>query len=156
MQLSLTARRVGLSPVALSCPALAIGPILQAGQDVISSYTMPLIEPLNAHVRSLLLQFFVRTVVLSALAASATFFFSSTLSPYGYDTSSTHLFLDDQSLFEGLPGRLAVALTRWDAIYFVSNSERGYIWEQEWAFQRGLGVVVNSARALIPNLHKRC
>ena len=29
------------------------------------------------------------------------------------------------------------SLTRWDAIYFASTAERGYIFEQEWAFGWG-------------------
>ena len=29
------------------------------------------------------------------------------------------------------------SLTRWDAIYFASTAERGYVFEQEWAFGWG-------------------
>ena len=33
--------------------------------------------------------------------------------------------------------RFIESLTRWDAIYFVSVAERGYVFEQEWAFGWG-------------------
>lgn len=33
--------------------------------------------------------------------------------------------------------RLVESLTRWDAIYFASIAERGYVFEQEWAFGWG-------------------
>jgi hypothetical protein len=33
--------------------------------------------------------------------------------------------------------RLLQTLTRWDAIYFASIAERGYVFEQEWAFGWG-------------------
>jgi hypothetical protein len=29
---------------------------------------------------------------------------------------------------------LALRLTRWDALYFTTSSERGHLFEQEWAF----------------------
>ncbi|TID15101.1 glycosyltransferase family 76 protein [Venturia nashicola] len=61
----------------------------------------------------------------------------------GYDTS-TQLLFRGFGLNSTLPsttttsGRLAEKLTRWDAIYFVSSAERGYQYEQEWAFGWGL------------------
>lgn len=54
----------------------------------------------------------------------------------GYDTSA------DISLDHGITtpkswlDLLVLKLTRWDAIYFVSSSMRGYVFEQEWAFSR--------------------
>lgn len=73
----------------------------------------------------------------------------------GYDTSTQLLFRsrgfgdltlplkhdDSQSItrvpITGASLWLLQALTRWDAIYFASISERGYILEQEWAFGWG-------------------
>ncbi|KAF2866932.1 GPI mannosyltransferase 2 [Massariosphaeria phaeospora] len=57
----------------------------------------------------------------------------------GYDTSglilssdSTHRHADFQSW--ALPSRLMLKLLRWDALYFVKAAQRGYHYEQEWAF----------------------
>ncbi|POS84416.1 hypothetical protein EPUL_004833 [Erysiphe pulchra] len=57
----------------------------------------------------------------------------------GYDTSSNLLFTSgyDKDL-PFLVRYLAQKLTRWDAIYYVSISSRGYIFEQDWAFGWGL------------------
>ncbi len=55
----------------------------------------------------------------------------------GYDTSTT---LRESSHSFRLPftlQRIADKLTRWDAIYFVTTSSRGYLFEQEWAFGWG-------------------
>ncbi|KAI1817271.1 glycosyltransferase family 76 protein [Poronia punctata] len=58
-----------------------------------------------------------------------------------YDTSSTLLSADratpHESAFD-LPTRL----TRWDAIYYIQASKRGYLYEQEWAFASGLPTVI--------------
>lgn len=60
----------------------------------------------------------------------------------GYDTS-TQLLFRGFGVNSTLPsttttgGRLAQKLTRWDAIYFASTAERGYQYEQEWAFGWG-------------------
>lgn len=51
----------------------------------------------------------------------------SLLSPCpGYDTSTT--------LLEGVGDSSLLPLIRWDAIYFTETAQRGYIFEQEWAF----------------------
>ncbi|KAI5248274.1 mannosyltransferase [Aureobasidium subglaciale] len=61
----------------------------------------------------------------------------------GYDTSTTLLLLRAQSaqsestLLEDLAKRLASKLVRWDALYFVSVAQRGYVFEQEWAWGWG-------------------
>ena len=79
---------------------------------------------------------------------------------HGYDTS-THLFVARdkdgnvnsngettvqskgsafvqwQELPHQLPNRFLTNLFRWDAIYFVKIAERGYKFEQEWAFGWG-------------------
>ncbi|KAI1342967.1 GPI mannosyltransferase 2 [Xylariaceae sp. FL0016] len=58
-----------------------------------------------------------------------------------YDTSSTLLYERASSAewFFDLPTRL----TRWDAIYFMQMSRRGYLFEQEWAFGSGLPAVIS-------------
>lgn len=38
---------------------------------------------------------------------------------------------------------LAVRLTRWDAIYFTQSANRGYVFEQEWAFGYGMPLLVS-------------
>jgi phosphatidylinositol glycan class V len=57
----------------------------------------------------------------------------------GYDTSGLILFINDgnrhvqyQSL--SVIERLTLKLFRWDALYFVKATQRGYEYEQEWAF----------------------
>lgn len=60
----------------------------------------------------------------------------------GYDTSSS---LIEASLGKELPVFLRLLinkLKRWDAIYFVKTAERGYLFEQEWAFGWGFTRVV--------------
>jgi len=49
----------------------------------------------------------------------------------GYDTSTT--------LLVG-----ANKLVRWDAIYFVSKAQRGEVFEQEWAFGKGVSTLLSS------------
>ncbi|KAJ0337920.1 hypothetical protein COL922a_006233 [Colletotrichum nupharicola] len=46
-----------------------------------------------------------------------------------YDTSTTLMLNRSES---GLS--LVTRLTRWDAIYFTQSAKRGYVYEQEWAF----------------------
>lgn len=56
----------------------------------------------------------------------------------GYDTSTRIVF--DQyntrphSWLAGIVQHITLRLTRWDAIYFSTSSERGHLYEQEWAF----------------------
>jgi hypothetical protein len=75
----------------------------------------------------------------------------------GYDTSTTLLGLEhvptntsnEKGNIAGIPEPRAIfplllqKLVRWDAIYFVKIAERGYLFEQEWAFGYGrvLGIV---------------
>ncbi|KAI1200134.1 GPI mannosyltransferase 2 [Nemania serpens] len=65
----------------------------------------------------------------------------SGLSP-AYDTSST-LLSTHQATFHESAFDLATRLTRWDAIYFIRASQRGYLFEQEWAFASGLPTVIS-------------
>ncbi|KAI0542019.1 GPI mannosyltransferase 2 [Xylaria digitata] len=73
----------------------------------------------------------------------------SGLSP-AYDTSSTLLSTTlatyNESAFD-----LATRLTRWDAIYFVQASRRGYLFEQEWAFASGLPTVISFLTKVLVN-----
>lgn len=60
-----------------------------------------------------------------------------------YDTSSTlipppHAASFDESAFD-----IATRLTRWDAIYYIQSARRGYVYEQEWAFGRGLPYLIS-------------
>lgn len=48
----------------------------------------------------------------------------------GYDTSTTLLTEADESAH-------ILKFVRWDAIYFVRAAQRGYLFEQEWAFSYG-------------------
>ncbi|KKA27043.1 hypothetical protein TD95_003952 [Thielaviopsis punctulata] len=78
-----------------------------------------------------------------------------------YDTSTELLFAsaaaaytDDDGdipthklvtvMFESVPiiGTLVSQLTRWDALYFVKSAQRGYLFEQEWAFGIGQPTIV--------------
>lgn len=52
-----------------------------------------------------------------------------------YDTSSSLLTpYPDHQRGSFLGQSLATRLTSWDAIYFVKAAQRGYLFEQEWAF----------------------
>lgn len=73
--------------------------------------------------------------VLLALAAAAP--------GYGYDTSTSLLVAESNHYaHESFHLGLTSKLTRWDAIYFVQLARRGHIFEQEWAFGKGLSTVL--------------
>lgn len=57
----------------------------------------------------------------------------------GYDTSTflSTLTRDEGGASSSVLSRLSEKLTRWDGIYFVSIANRGYRYEQEWAFGYG-------------------
>ena len=66
----------------------------------------------------------------------------------GYDSSTSLLWLPGPN---GLPSRAGSStgglpwmgrLVRWDAIYFIKIAERGYRFEQEWAFGAGFANAV--------------
>jgi hypothetical protein len=89
----------------------------------------------NSPIASLLTLFTAWKVLLLTLAI---------ISPGpGYDTS-TQLFFRGYGVNSALPNStsagdlLAQKLTRWDAVYFATSAERGYRFEQEWAFGWGL------------------
>ncbi|KXH57516.1 mannosyltransferase [Colletotrichum salicis] len=55
-----------------------------------------------------------------------------------YDTSTTLMLQRNESNIS-----LVTRLTRWDALYFTQSARRGYVYEQEWAFNAGLPIVVS-------------
>ncbi|KAK8018958.1 GPI mannosyltransferase 2 [Apiospora marii] len=65
-----------------------------------------------------------------------------------YDTSTT--LMSPRALdFNESALDLGTKLTRWDAIYFVQNARRGYLFEQEWAFGSGMPFLISTViRAL--------
>jgi hypothetical protein len=59
----------------------------------------------------------------------------------GYDTSGFIVLAEnEQSRSQihppSISDRLALSHLRWDALYFVKAAQRGYLYEQEWAFSR--------------------
>ena len=56
----------------------------------------------------------------------------------GYDTSTRTLFdqygAPQSTWLARTVQDLTLRLTRWDAFYFTTSSERGHLFEQEWAF----------------------
>ncbi|KAH9907230.1 GPI mannosyltransferase 2 [Xylariomycetidae sp. FL2044] len=70
-----------------------------------------------------------------------------------YDTSTTLISPDATSFHEPVSA-LATRLTRWDAIYFIESARRGYLFEQEWAFGRGLPTVISFLAKLLPGSGK--
>ncbi|KAI0469112.1 glycosyltransferase family 76 protein [Xylaria cf. heliscus] len=86
-------------------------------------------------VQSLACIFLAWKVFLLAIALG------SGVSP-AYDTSSTLLSTSQVSYHESAFD-LATRLTRWDAIYYIQASRRGYLFEQEWAFASGLPTVIS-------------
>lgn len=72
-----------------------------------------------------------------------------------YDTSTTLLLSQQAPASDESALDLGTRLTRWDAIYFIENARRGYLFEQEWAFGAGLptliaAVVQGESRAPAP------
>lgn len=55
----------------------------------------------------------------------------------GYDTSASLTELGDGKELPLVLRFIVGKLIRWDAIYFVKVSSRGYLFEQEWAFGWG-------------------
>ncbi|KAJ9215279.1 CAZyme family GT76 [Paecilomyces variotii] len=96
------------------------------------AYTQALLHP----VKSLAVVFWAWKLLL---------FLTVSLSPGpGYDTCATLLLLrepntsDSATCFghSGLPSIL-LRFVRWDSIYFLRVAERGYLFEQEWAWGYG-------------------
>ncbi|THW94936.1 mannosyltransferase [Aureobasidium pullulans] len=74
----------------------------------------------------------------------------------GYDTSTNLLLLRAQSaqsentLLAHLAKRLVSKLVRWDALYFISVAQRGYLFEQEWAWGWGYTRLLSLISKVIP------
>ncbi|KAF2222413.1 GPI mannosyltransferase 2, partial [Elsinoe ampelina] len=70
----------------------------------------------------------------------------------GYDTSSELLLWDDTETPQAreLVSHVLHRLLRWDAIYFVNIANRGYLYEQEWAFGRGFMLLTGQLSKVIP------
>lgn len=92
---------------------------------------------------TLVITFAVWKLLLCAVAA---------LSPgEGYDTSAWVLVRQHAAEADTPPNSLngfIIKFVRWDAIYFLTASLRGYVFEQEWAFSW-------SFASLISQLSKR-
>ncbi|KAK6846443.1 glycosyltransferase family 76 protein [Apiospora arundinis] len=73
-----------------------------------------------------------------------------------YDTSTT--LISQRALgFNESVLDLPSKLTRWDAIYFIQNARRGYLFEQEWAFGAGMPILISSVirvPTLRPSSHR--
>ncbi|KAI1380084.1 glycosyltransferase family 76 protein [Hypoxylon crocopeplum] len=104
---------------------------------------MPSLDPRNP-VPSLIGSFLAWKTLLLAIAVG------SSVGP-AYDTSSTLLSSEitssNESIFD-----LATKLTRWDSIYFIQASRRGYLFEQEWAFGSGLPTVISFLTQLLSSV----
>ncbi|TRX94288.1 hypothetical protein FHL15_004755 [Xylaria flabelliformis] len=96
---------------------------------------MALLFELDSPIKSLTCIFLAWKTFLFAIAIG------SGVSP-AYDTSSTLLSATQASYHESAFD-LATRLTRWDAIYYVQASRRGYLFEQEWAFASGLPTTIS-------------
>ncbi|KAK1657708.1 mannosyltransferase [Colletotrichum godetiae] len=80
--------------------------------------------------QTLIASFFAWKALLLAVALG------SAVAP-SYDTSTTLMLQRNESDIS-----LVTRLTRWDALYFTQSARRGYVYEQEWAFNAGLPIVV--------------
>ncbi|OTA94191.1 glycosyltransferase family 76 protein [Hypoxylon sp. CO27-5] len=102
-----------------------------------------LLNPRNP-IRSLLGAFFAWKALLLVIVIG------SGVGP-AYDTSSTLLSPEIASSNESTLD-VATKLTRWDSIYFIQVSRRGYLFEQEWAFGSGFPIVVSFFSQVLSNL----
>lgn len=89
------------------------------------------IHTFNRPIRNLSLLFIAWKALLLLVAAGSP-------GP-GYDTSARLSFMDlsGNATLPPVIHHVAERLTRWDAIYFVTVADRGYLFEQEWAFGFG-------------------
>jgi GPI mannosyltransferase 2 len=98
-------------------------------------------RPLDCPIRSLVVLFAAWKLLLLLIAV---------LSPgSGYDTSAS-LFSPSAAEGRQLPPPIQYILgklTRWDAIYFVKVANRGYVFEQEWAFGWGFTSLISLCAA---------
>ena len=72
---------------------------------------------------------------------------------FGYDTSTQLLlpqsFDDDPVLVKAI-AHAGSKLVRWDALYFIRTAQRGYVFEQEWAFGWGFTRLISTVARGLP------
>ncbi|KAF2400936.1 hypothetical protein EJ06DRAFT_476197, partial [Trichodelitschia bisporula] len=107
----------------------------------------------HAPLASLALLFIAWKLVLLgvALASPGEGYDSSTglwMRWWGADTSPCTA--SDSGLVARLARRLAQRLVRWDAIYYTTSAQRGYVYEQEWAFGWGLTTLLGKLAEWLP------
>lgn len=96
------------------------------------------------------------TLTCAFVAWKILLFSVAILSPgIGYDTStdvlfehatatgSVHFSLDGATRQAPWTQHVASKFVRWDAVYFITSAQRGYIYEQEWAFGWGLSKLID-------------
>jgi phosphatidylinositol glycan class V len=109
-------------------------------------------RPLDRPIRNLVILCAAWKILLLLIAVSSP-------GP-GYDTSAS-LFAPSGDESRQLPSALQYIvgkLIRWDAIYYVKIADRGYIFEQEWAFGWGFTRLISWCAAgerLLYSLRKR-
>ncbi|KAJ4393354.1 ER membrane glycoprotein subunit of the GPI transamidase complex-like protein [Gnomoniopsis smithogilvyi] len=99
----------------------------------------PLIMPILKHQSpywTLTVTFVAWKILLLAIAAG------SQVGPL-YDTSSSLLTFDPEHGAQTSIRNLVTRLCSWDAIYFIKNAQRGYLFEQEWAFGSALPTCIS-------------
>lgn len=110
--------------------------------------------PPNQQRRKLL-----KRLVFLFLAWKSTLLVLAALSPGpGYDTSSLVLSCPSHHRYAKFNewtifNRFTLNLFRWDAFYFVTSSQRGYVYEQEWAFSWAYSLVLRTASRCEPSNH---
>lgn len=94
--------------------------------------------------KGLLFAIALASAIGSSYDTSTELLFASSAASYTDDDGDipTHKLIS--LMFETLPfiGTLVTRLTRWDALYFVKSAQRGYLFEQEWAFGIGQPTIV--------------
>lgn len=94
-----------------------------------------------------------RTLIASFAAWKALLLVIAACSPGpGYDTSTSLAFphgIGNVGELSLILRYMASKLTRWDAIYFVKAANRGYLFEQEWAFGWGFTRLIALCSAVL-------
>ncbi|KAF1984174.1 glycosyltransferase family 76 protein [Aulographum hederae CBS 113979] len=92
----------------------------------------------------------VQTLILLFIAWKTCLLLVVSLSPGpGYDSSTDLLFGQFPSTSRA--DQLLSKLVRWDAVYFTNIAERGYQYEQEWAFGWGWTKSISGVAQLLPS-----
>ncbi|KAF2739612.1 GPI mannosyltransferase 2 [Polyplosphaeria fusca] len=102
----------------------------------------------------------VKTLLLLFLAWKLVLLLAATFAPgFGYDTSGRILLAENTSRRTTLQSpswidRLVLKLLRWDALYMVKAAERGYVYEQEWAFSWAFNRLLRQATRFTTSYHE--